>query len=680
MFDGNTEMEPPSEDTCCYCFGSTNGKPYHHVMWKSYKMCVRCKTNLKNCLSCERKIKEKTRSRSYTPCCRSTYDNLCDMCCELPIICCDKKLGDVIPEVLYLLDLYMGIRVPPNFVTYQNIYTFNKTRFNDANHRCTFEYDHVGYVQRGEAAQHSEIAAPGGDSLNRKNGKVVAEVDFKSEQNEKRDIKTLLRKLTRSRPQPKKKKKKKKDMTRTGGEAQRVQFARPTKNDNLEYNKIEERDRSGDPLMCTAKGREGNDPHSIAFPKKLPPTEQNNQLDETQQRSREQKNHKLKKMVSNKSSLYSKATAPLLDYIKLLRNRKKESGKDRRGRISSSRKGGATVEEKKENATADMKNTTRISTRIATRIASKALAQTASQTAVQTVAQMATATARKSYDLHLVLFFSNQPNEEEIFTRLLHNELKFTDVLYLRNMFKQNEDGEKTMASCNCVIVSQKKLLLLHEQNKVIQNYAYRNLKLPELLPQNNNHIKLVDHLSLANCLPDISFCFYMSHELMHTYLWISHLDTSVHFEEIQKIVKKLHSRSFHVGSKNNPGDKIHKSLAYYLSPELEEALCVFASVQFMHHMRQVNAGGCESGHCYKLEGENIHERECELINYYIRTCERGGSLMYGNNYRELKRIMKNYTLVDILHIIGDIKCARFYPVVTLRLLRAVICSMRVVS
>ncbi|EUD67643.1 hypothetical protein C922_01828 [Plasmodium inui San Antonio 1] len=80
-------MDPPSEDTCCYCLGSTDGKPYHHIMWKSYKMSVRCKTDLKNCLSCERKIKEKNPSRSYTtPCCGSTYDNLCDICCQLPII------------------------------------------------------------------------------------------------------------------------------------------------------------------------------------------------------------------------------------------------------------------------------------------------------------------------------------------------------------------------------------------------------------------------------------------------------------------------------------------------------------------------------------------------------------------------------------------------------------------
>ncbi|GAB67730.1 hypothetical protein PCYB_122960, partial [Plasmodium cynomolgi strain B] len=456
-------------------------------------------------------------------------------------------------------------------------------------------------------------------------------------------------------------KKKKKDVTRTGEEEQKVNFLSPLKNDNSGNNK-------------------------------LPPTEGNNQLDETHKRSRERKNHQLKKkLVSKNSSLYSKATTSLLDYIKFLRSRTKERGKDRRGRISL-RKGRAKVEEEKNNTTADMKKRTRISTRIATRIASKAVTQkdsqkasqtapqTAPQTAVQRVSQMAAATARKSYDLHLVLSFSNQPNEEEIFTRLLHNELKFTDVLYLRNMFKQNENGEKTIASCNCVIVSQKKLLLLHEQNKMIPNYAYRNLKLHELLPQNKDHIKLVDHLSLANCLPDISFCFYMSHELMHTYLWVSHFDTSVHFEKIQKIVKVLHSRSFHVGSKNNRGDKFHKSLAYYLSPELEEALCVFASVQFMHHLREINAGGCESGHSYNLEGEGIHECERELINYYIRTCERGVSPMYGKNYRELKRIMKNYTLGDILHIIGDIKRARFYPVVTLRLLRAVISSIRVVS
>ncbi|ANQ09536.1 Uncharacterized protein PCOAH_00042560 [Plasmodium coatneyi] len=648
-------MDPPSKDTCCYCFGSTDGKPYHHVMWKSYKMCVRCKTNLKNCFSCERKIKEKTSSRSYAPCCQSTYDNLCDICCELPIICCDKKVGDIIPEVLYLLDLYMGIRVPPNFVTYQNIYTFNKERFNDANHRCTFEYDHVGYAQKGEPAELSEVAATGGDPPpNGKNGNII-EGDFKSDQNQKGGIKTLLRKLTRSRHRSKKRKKKK-DMSRKG-EGQKVNFSSPSKS-----NKVGE-------------GDSGGDSHPVVPSTKLPPTGGNNQ------RSRERKIHKLKKLVSTKSSVYSKAAAPLLDYIKLLRNRKKGSREDRRGRISL-HKTDATVEEEKNNKTEtdNMKNTTRISTRIAARIASKAVTQTVYKTTAQTVAEMATSTELKSYDLHLVLSFSNQPNEEEIFTRLLHNELKYTDVLYLRNMLKQKEDGERTIASCNCVIVSQKKLLLLHEQNKMIQNYAYRNLKLHELLPKNNEHIKLVDHLSLANCLPDISFCFYMSHELMHTYLWVCHLDTSVHFEEIQKIVKKLHSKSFHVGSENNRGDKFHKSLAYYLSPALEEALCVFASVQFMHHVREVNTGVCESGHSYDLGGESIHEREDELINYYIRTCERGGSPMYGKNYRELKRMMKNYTLVDILQIIGDIKHARFYPVVTLRLLRAVISSIRVVS
>ncbi|KMZ85476.1 hypothetical protein PVBG_02162 [Plasmodium vivax Brazil I] len=615
-------MDPASEDTCCYCLGSTDGRPYHHVMWKSYKMCLRCKTDLKNCLSCERKIKEKTSSRRYTPCCRSTYDHLCDICCELPIICCKKKLGDAIPEVLYALDLHMSIRVPPNFLTYQNIYTFNKERFNDANHRCTFEYDHVGYAHRGERVD----------------------------------------------------------------------------SDNKENNKVEGGRSGGDALMCAAKG-EGSDPHDVASPIKVPPTEGINQPDETHRRRREPKNHHLKKkLFSKKSSLYSKATAPLLDYLKLLRSRTKERGRDRRGGVSR-RQGGAPLEEQKGNTTADVKNekrlamrfstrfstrfptrfSTRFSTRIASRIATRMATRIGSKAVTQVDGQMAAAPPRKSHDLHLVLSFTNRANEEEIFTRLLHNELKVTDVLYLRNMFRQNGDGEKAIASCNCVVVSQKKLLLLHEQNKMIPNYAYRKLKLHELLPPNKDHLKLVDHLSLADCLPEISLFFYMSHELMHTYLWVSHLGTSAQFEQIRKIVKKLHGRSFHAGSENNRGDKLHKRLAYYLSPELEEALCVFASIQFMHHMRAVNAGGCESGHPQFFGGEHSHAPECELINYYIRTCERGGSPMYGKNYRELKRIMKNYTLVDILHIIGDINRARFYPVVSLRLLRAVVSSIRVV-
>ncbi|EUD67642.1 hypothetical protein C922_01827 [Plasmodium inui San Antonio 1] len=585
----------------------------------------------------------------------------------------------------------MGIRVSRNFMTYQNIYTFNKAKFNDANHRCTFEYDHVGCAKRGEPleeadraeraervervhrvqpAHHRDVAPRGGDPPNRKKGKVIIEGDFKSEQNQRRDMKTPLRKLTHLRNLPKKKKIKK-HVTRTGEEAQRVNFSSPPKNDNSENNKVLEGDRGGDPLMCTAKGKE------------LPPTEGNNQLDETHQRSREGKNHQLKKKVSSKnSSLYRKATASLLDYIKLLRSRTKERGEDRQGRTPS-RKKRATVEEEKNNTIADMKNKTRISRCFSIRMASKAVTQTTSETASQAASQAASqtaATAPKSYDLHLVLSFSNQPNEKEIFTRLLHNELRYTDVLYLRNKLKQNEDAEKTIASCNCVIVSQKKLLLLHEQNKMIRNYGYRDLKLHQMLPQNNDHIKLVEHLSLANCLPDISFCFYMSHELMHTYLWVSHLDTSVHFEEIQKIVKKLHSKSFYVRSENTRGDKFHKRLGYHLSPELKEALCGLASVHFMHHVREVNAEGCENGHSYDLEGESIHERECELIDYYIRTCERGGSPMYGKNYQEIKRIMKNYTLVDILHIIGDIKRARLYPVVSLRLLRPVISSIRAVS
>ncbi|EDL44391.1 hypothetical protein, conserved [Plasmodium vivax] len=692
-------MDPASEDTCCYCLGSTDGRPYHHVMWKSYKMCLRCKTDLKNCLSCERKIKEKTSSRRYTPCCRSTYDHLCDICCELPIICCKKKLGDAIPEVLYALDLHMSIRVPPNFLTYQNIYTFNKERFNDANHRCTFEYDHVGYAHRGERvdsvepAQHSEVAAKGRDPPNGKNGKATTEGDFKSEQNQKKDIKTLLRKLTRSGHRPKKKKKKR-EVTRTGEDTQRVSFSRPQKKDNKENNKVEGGRSGGDALMCAAKG-EGSAPHDVASPIKVPPTEGINQPDETHRRRREPKNHHLKKkLFSKKSSLYSKATAPLLDYLKLLRSRTKERGRDRRGGVSR-RQGGAPLEEQKGNTTADVKNEkrlamrfstrfstrfpTRFSTRIASRIATRMATRIGSKAVTQVDGQMAAAPPRKSHDLHLVLSFTNRANEEEIFTRLLHNELKVTDVLYLRNMFRQNGDGEKAIASCNCVVVSQKKLLLLHEQNKMIPNYAYRKLKLHELLPPNKDHLKLVDHLSLADCLPEISLFFYMSHELMHTYLWVSHLGTSAQFEQIRKIVKKLHGRSFHAGSENNRGDKLHKRLAYYLSPELEEALCVFASIQFMHHMRAVNAGGCESGHPQFFGGEHSHAPECELINYYIRTCERGGSPMYGKNYRELKRIMKNYTLVDILHIIGDINRARFYPVVSLRLLRAVVSSIRVV-
>ncbi|CAA9989993.1 conserved Plasmodium protein, unknown function [Plasmodium knowlesi strain H] len=696
-------MGPPSEDTCCYCFGSTGGKPYHHVMWKSYKMCVQCKTNLKNCFSCERKIKEKISSRRCTPCCKSTYDNLCDICCELPIICCHKKVGDVIPEILYLLDLYMGIRVPPNFMTYQNIYTFNKEKFNDANHRFTFEYDHIGYAQSGESTKLNEVSAPGGDSpRNGENDKLIGGGDYKTEQNQKRDIKTLLRKLTRSRHGPKKRRKKKDIIKQTDEEAQRVNFSTPPKNNNSENNKVEGRYGGGHPLMSIAKERKENYTDSVSPHRKLPPTEDKNHINEKQERRRERKFHKLKKLVSTKSSLYNKATAPLLEYIKLLRSRKKESGKDRRGRISLQKTGATEEGEEKNNTTPDMekKKKTRISTRISTRIDSKAAtpeasqtvskttsktafktaSRTASRTAFKTAFKTATATARKSYHLDLVLSFSNQMKEEEIFTRLLHNELKCTDVLYLRNMLKHNEDGERTIASCNCVIVSQKKLLLLHEQNKMIHNYVYRNLELTEILPQNNEHIKLVDHVSLANSLPDISFYFYMSHELMHTYLWVSHLDTSVHFEKIKKIVKKLHMRSFHIESQNKRGGKFHKSLAYYLSPELEEALCVFASVQFMHHVREVNVGECERGHSYNFEDQSIHDRECELINYYIRTCERGGSPMYGKNYRELKRIMKNYTLVDILQIIGDIRRARFYPMVTLRLLRAVISFIRVVS
>ncbi|ETW34740.1 hypothetical protein PFTANZ_04539 [Plasmodium falciparum Tanzania (2000708)] len=348
------------------------------------------------------------------------------------------------------------------------------------------------------------------------------------------------------------------------------------------------------------------------------------------------------------------------------------------------------------------------------------------------------------YKLNLVLYFMDKQNFNGVYRRLLQNELKYCDIIYLNyiikkkclnkygndksneyiynknthgsnthsnnthgnnthsnntysnnthsnNTYSNNTHGnnthsnnthgnnthgsniynnyntyddnicEKTVSSCGCVTVSGKKLFKLHEQNKRIHNYKYKNINLKYLNISNEN-IKLIDNVSLTSVIPKISFYFYLAHELMHAYIWLTKMEKSHNYKHIYMIVEKLYNNNYFEVQNEMHYNDYHNNSSFYISRELEEALCIYVSIKFLKYI--------QTDPYYNIQ-KSFYEKQ--LIQYYIKKYEQSTSSMYGSNYRFLKKILKNYQIIHILHIINDIYFSKFYPIVTLNLLQAVI-------
>ncbi|CRG95054.1 conserved Plasmodium protein, unknown function [Plasmodium gallinaceum] len=598
---------------CSYCHKIIRGVAYSHLFWRSYKMCLSCKNNLKSCFACEKKIK-KNIFNSVCCSCGSLNDNLCEECRKLAIVCCNKNTSTIIGEILYFLDNYLDIKIPRDFILLQNIYTFNKINFNEMNHCCTFEYDLIKnnkidisnyYLPYEKSKLNNENNSQSYTMENYSNksyhlsdscisnlkNKIL--IDMKDKTKEKSNIiKNFFNELNIL-------KKKKKNYVYCKNETKLVQ-----------PNKEKLKNTNNTKIIVLEKEK---------LPNLIKEEVTNNFISFSKNKSN--KNEKKENIRNSRiSSLYN-ATSPFLEYFRKKRGISKSRKKSCDNIFSS------VDEENKEEMNCNNLEENKI--------------------------------IMEKYNINFKLYFMNRYRENEIYDRLLNNELKYYDILHLNNLFK-NKLNETTVASCGCVTVSKKKLIQMHEQNKGLSNYKYKNINLEKIFIDGKEKIQLIDHFSLTDSLPKISFFFFISHELMHTYIWLLEPKKSKNFRYIYQIVKKLHDNSFFV-KKQNDYD-CHKNLSFYLSPELEEAICIYVSIQFIQNLKNtINS----------YSKDNIYEKK--LINYYIQKYEYSKSLMYGINYRSLKKIIHNYKIKDIINIINDIYLSKFYPIITFDLLKAVI-------
>ncbi|CRH01744.1 conserved Plasmodium protein, unknown function [Plasmodium relictum] len=613
---------------CSYCNRRIKGISYNHMLWKSYKICIFCKNNLKSCFSCEKKIK-KNIDKFVCCTCGSTNDNLCEECRKLPVICCDKNLSTFIAEILYFLDYYLDIIIPRDFILFQNIYTFNKINFNEMNHCCTFEFDSIKnnkidtssyYINFEKRKLNNENSSQYHVKENYSNtsyqlydscisnlkNKIVTDLGDETRKKKNGIIRNFFSKL-------KILKKKEKNNENYTNETKLIQHDEKSKlftslkSTNIQKEKL--KNKNGTKIIILKNEKLSNLIKKDELTNSFVSTSRNNL----------NKNEKKENMTSSRGLSLHNTTEPLFEYLKKLRRINKSKRKSYDSIFS-------TNENNEEMNYSNIEEYKII---------------------------------MEKYNLNFVLYFMNRYNENEMYTRLLNNELKYYDILYLNNVFK-NKYNETTVASCGCVTITKKKLLQMHEQNKRLSNYKFNNINLEYISMYYNESIKLIDHFSLTDSLPKISFFFFISHELMHTYLWVSKPKKSKYFEQIYQIVKKLHDMSFFVKKQDN--SECHKNLSFYLSPELEEAICIYVSIEFIQHIKKV---------LNNYSKENIYEKE--LINYYIQKYEKSKSLMYGTNFRALKKIIHNYKIKDIINIIHDIYLSKFYPIITFDLLKAVI-------
>ncbi|ETW27718.1 hypothetical protein PFFCH_04843 [Plasmodium falciparum FCH/4] len=482
---------------------------YINNLWRTYKMCISCKNNLKSCICCEKKIMNNNNISSLTSCCGSSRGKLCEECRSIPLICCNKNVVNIIGDILCFLDLYLHINISQEFITFQNIYTFNKIQYNEKNHIYTFQLNHMKY------------------------NKIETSTYITLNHREKNNMK--------------------------GGKK---------KMGNMKYNINNKRKKKRTNFYLLHKNDESQIKDNVTISPKM----------------------KMKMKMKIK-----------------IKNVKKNTH-------------GSNTHSNNTHGNNTHSNNT----------------------------------------------YSNNTHSNNTYSNNTHGNNTHSNNTHgsnIYNNYNTYDDNicEKTVSSCGCVTVSGKKLFKLHEQNKRIHNYKYKNINLKYLNISNEN-IKLIDNVSLTSVIPKISFYFYLAHELMHAYIWLTKMEKSHNYKHIYMIVEKLYNNNYFEVQNEMHYNDYHNNSSFYISRELEEALCIYVSIKFLKYI--------QTDPYYNIQ-KSFYEKQ--LIQYYIKKYEQSTSSMYGSNYRFLKKILKNYQIIHILHIINDIYFSKFYPIVTLNLLQAVI-------
>ncbi|CAC9698957.1 conserved Plasmodium protein, unknown function [Plasmodium sp. DRC-Itaito] len=748
-------------NTCSYCSNIIKEKcTYINNLWKTYKMCISCKNNLKCCICCEKKIM-KNNSSSLTSCCGSSREKLCEDCCSIPLICCNKNIVNIIGDILCFLDLYLHINISQEFITFQNIYTFNKIQYNEKNHIYTFQHNHMKYnkierptyimLNHKKKNNINKEKKMGNMKYNINNIKKKKITDFYSIHiNDESQIKDNIISIS-----PKTEIKKK---VHKINKSEKININNITTNNNQRkyvssflnsFKSLYTKKRNNIYISNTDKNLsipsiniiqankndivQSNNVNNIQetfllnnnittnteIIKKTNISNQtniiNNNITNMNHTNYDTLNNNIPiHNTSRISRFYTNTSAAFFDFIKKIKKQQQKNIKKRNKNEKNNNKKETT---KKKSKFVFYEN-------ILLSIYEKKKEQKIKdneKNSLQNKRNM------DKYKLNLVLYFMDKQDFNGVYSRLLENELKYCDIIYLNYILKikclnkygnnkyndyiyndyiynndiyssdtnssntnssdtnsSNTHGnniysnnmynictynynnnyynicERTVSSCGCVTVSAKKLFKLHEQNKRIHNYKYKNINLKYLNISNEN-IKLIDNVSLTSAIPKISFYFYLAHELMHAYIWLTKMERSQNYKHIYMIVQKLYNNYFEVQNEIHYND-YHKNSSFYISRELEEALCIYVSIKFLKYM--------ETDPYYNIQ-KSFYEKK--LIQYYIKKYEQSTSPTYGSNYRLLKNILKNYQLIHILHIINDIYFSKFYPIVTLNLLQAVI-------
>ncbi|SOV17930.1 conserved Plasmodium protein, unknown function [Plasmodium sp. gorilla clade G2] len=698
--------------TCSYCANIIEEKfTYINNLWKTYEMCISCKDNLKCCICCEKKIINKDIS-SLTSCCGSSREKLCEDCRSIPLICCNKNIVNIIGDILYFLDSYLHINISKEFITFQNIYTFNKIQYNEKNHIYSFQLNHMKY-NKMEKATYIMLNHKDKKMENRKYNinnlkKKKENTEFYSmhinDESQIKDNITISLKKKGQKIQGIEKINKLDNINSNNiitNNDQRKYFSSffhsfkslYTKKRNNMYISKKDEDLLK-PSINIIQEDKNNIPqnHNIYNIDNIQEIYLlNNNITNNNHSNHDTLNNNIPiRNASRISRFYTNTSTAFFDYIKKIRkqqqsNKKKKERKNKKGKFIFYENILLSIyEKKKEQKLKDNEKNN-----------------------LQNKRNM------DKYKFNLVLYFMDKQDFNGVYKRLLENELKYCDIIYLNYILKKkciNKYGndkwndyiynsdiynndiynnnntysnntynnntysyntynndiydfnsfDRCVSSCGCVTVSAKKLFKLHQQNKRIHNYKYKNINLKYLNISNEN-IKLIDNVSLNSAIPKISFYFYLAHELMHAYIWLTKIERSKNYKHIYMIVHKLYNNYFEVTNEMHYND-YHKNSSFYISSELEEALCIYVSIKFIKYM--------EKDPYYNIQ-KSLYEKE--LIQYYIKKYEQSTSPMYGSNYRLLKKILKNYQLIHILHIINDIYFSKFYPIVTLNLLQAVI-------
>ncbi|CDO66122.1 conserved Plasmodium protein, unknown function [Plasmodium reichenowi] len=837
-------------NTCFYCLNIIKERcTYINNLWRTYKMCISCKNNLKSCICCEKKIMNNKNISSLTSCCGSSREKLCEECCSIPLICCNKNVVNIIGDILCFLDLYLHINISEEFITFQNIYTFNKIQYNEKNHIYTFQLNHMKYnkIERStyitlnhrEKNNRKEEKKMGNMKYNINNKRKKKRTNFflmhKNEESQIKDNVTISPKIKTKIKIKNVKKVHKVEQTNQTNQTNHINHIKhinksdkininniTTNNNQRKYfssffksfkslytkkrnniyisntdknilipsiniieaekneiiqsdninnvNNIQETFLINNNIKTNTEIREKTNKEIMNKTNKEIMNKTNKEISEkTNKEIREETNkeimNKTNKEIMNKTNIskqtnissnnnqtydtfnnnipihntsrisrfYTNTSAAFFDYIKKIRKQQQKYKKNiKRNKKDKNNK---KIETKKK------KRKFIFYENILLSIYEKKKEQKIKDNEKNNLPNKRN---MDKYKLNLVLYFMDKQDFNGVYRRLLHNELIYCDIIYLNYILKKkclNKYGndkcndyiynndiyssdaynndiysnnthssnthsnnthsnnthsnnthsnnthssnthssniynnyiynyntyddnicEKMVSSCGCVTVSGKKLFKLHEQNKRIHNYKYKNINLKYLSISNEN-IKLIDNVSLTSVIPKISFYFYLAHELMHGYIWLTKMERSHNYKHIYMIVEKLYNNNyFEVQNEMHYNDYHNNNSSFYISRELEEALCIYVSIKFLKYI--------ETDPYYNIQ-KSFYEKE--LIQYYIKKYEQSTSPMYGSNYRFLKKILKNYQIIHVLHIINDIYFSKFYPIVTLNLLQAVI-------